>query len=170
MANLTSLTCDIPNSNNNWKWVPMTEDEYLLAQCRQHGYDHNSPAKVKLGEDAGNIFDRSKVTLSDIFEPPVTKSVVQIHNTNTKHNKASANFMHYAHTNLVCVLDIIDAVPDIIVAHLFPDNDHANQTLALEMLQALKKHFTMLCATDVIKITAVFDAPYDRRAAIDEYL
>ena len=53
MANLASLTCDIPNSNNNWKWVLMSKDEYLLAQCHQHGYDPNSPAEVKLGEDAG---------------------------------------------------------------------------------------------------------------------
>ena len=111
MTNLASLTCDIPNSDNNWKWVLMTEDEYLLAQCRQHGYD-NSKAKVKLGKDAGHIFDCPEVTTAGIFEPPETESVAKIHNVETKRNKASANFTHYAHTNLVCVLDIIDAVPD----------------------------------------------------------
>ena len=88
MANLASLTCDIPSSNSNWKWVLMTEDEYLLAQCRQHGYDPNSKARVKLGEDAGKIFNRPKVQPAGIFEPPATKSVAQIPNAETKHNKA----------------------------------------------------------------------------------
>ena len=53
MANLASLTCDISNSNNNWKWVLMTKDEYLLAQCRQHGYDPNSKEEVVLGKKEG---------------------------------------------------------------------------------------------------------------------
>ena len=61
MANLSRLTCDIPNSNNNWKLVLMTEDEYLLAQCRQHGYDSNSKDKVVLGKKERKIFDRPKV-------------------------------------------------------------------------------------------------------------
>lgn len=131
MANLASLACDIPNSNNNWNRVLMTEDEYLLAQCRQHGYDPNSPEEVKLGKDAGKIFDNPTVTPASIFEPPVTESVAQIHNAETKHNKASTNYTHYAHNNLVCVLNVIDAIPDAIVVHLFPDDEHANQTLAL---------------------------------------
>ena len=79
-------------------------------------------------------------------------------------------YMHYAHTNLVCVLDIINAVPGAIVVHLFPDDEHAYQALALEILQALEKGFATLCATDIVKITAIFDAPYDTGATIDEYL
>ena len=56
MSNLASLPCDIPNSNNNWKWVLMSEEEYPLAQCRQHGIDPTSKAKVKLGKETGKIF------------------------------------------------------------------------------------------------------------------
>ena len=70
----------------------------------------------------------------------------------------------------MCVLDIINAVLDAIVTHLFPDNEDANQASALEMLQALEKRFATLCATNVVKITAIFDAPYDTGATIDEYL
>ena len=94
MANLASLPCDIPNFNNNWKWVLMTESEYLLAQCRQHGYDPNLPAKVKLGKDAGNIFVCPKVQSAGLYEPPDTESVAQIYNAETKHNKATAGFGH----------------------------------------------------------------------------
>ena len=38
------------------------------------------------------------------------------------------------------------------------------------MLQALEKRFARLHATDVVKIPAIFDAPYDTGATIDEYL
>ena len=104
----------------------MTEDEYLLAQCCQHGIDPNSKANLKKGKDAEKIFDCPEVTPAGIFEPPETESITKIHNAKTKHNKASANFTHYAHTNLTCVLDIIDATADAIVTHLFPDNKDTN--------------------------------------------
>ena len=145
----------------------MSKDEYLLAQCRQHGIDPNSTEEVKLGKEVDKNFDCPKVTLPGIFEPPDIKSAALIHNAETKHNKASANYTHYAPGNLVCVLDIIDAVPDAIIAHLFFDHEHANQASALEMLQALEKRFATLCATDV---TAIFDAPYNTGPTIDEYL
>ena len=168
MANLASLTCDIPNSNNNWKWVLMTEDEYLLAQCCQHyGYDPNAKAEVKLGKETGNIFDCSEVQTAGLYKPPETNNVAQIHSTETKHNKPSTNYTHYAHTNLACVLDIIEAVLGVIISHLFPDDEHTNQASALE---ALEKRFATLHATDVVKITAVFYAPYDTAGTIDEYL
>ena len=96
----------------------MIEDEYRLAQCHQHGIDPNSKTNVEKGKDTGKLFDCPEVTPMGIFVPPETESVVKIHNAETKHNKASANFTHYAHTNLACVLDIIDAVPDAIVAEL----------------------------------------------------
>ena len=164
MANLASLTCDIPNSNNNWKWVLMTKDEYLLAQCRQHGYDPNSTADVHLGKDAGHVFDRPKVQPAGLYEPPETDNVARVHIAESKDNKASANKTHFAHTNLACVL------PDAIITHLFPDNEHTTQASALKILQALEKRFATLCATDVVKITAIFDAPYDTGSTIDEYL
>ena len=148
----------------------MSEKEYILAQCRNHGIDPNSIAKVKSGKDAGKIYDCHKVKPAGIFEPPVIKSVAQIHNSETKHNKASTNYMHYAHTNFARVLDIIDTVPDAIVAHLFRDDEHANQVLALEILQAIEKNFATLHATNVIKITTIFDAPNHTGATINEYL
>ena len=119
----------------------MSEEEYLLTQCRQHGIDPNSKAKVKSGNDVGKIFNHPKVKPAGIFEPPVTKSVAQIHNAETKHNKVFTNFTKYAHTNLARVLDIISVVPGDFVAHFFPDDEHANQASTLEILQALKKHF-----------------------------
>ena len=75
MANLAGLTCDILNSNNNWKWMLIAKEDYLLAQCRQHGIDPNSKAKVKSGKEAGKIFDRPKVRPAGIFEPPETENV-----------------------------------------------------------------------------------------------
>ena len=118
MANLASLTCDIPNSNNNWKWVPMSEEEYLMAQCRHHGIDPTSKARVKLGKEMGKIFKRPRVKPVGLYDAPGTNNVAKVHIVESKHNKASANFTHYSHTNLSCVLDIIDAVPDAIVTHI----------------------------------------------------
>ena len=148
----------------------MTKDEYLLAQCCQHRYDPSSPVEVELGKDAGNISDHPKVQLTGLYEPPETESVAHIRNADTKHNKASANYTHFAHTNLACVLDIIKANPGAIVSHLFPDDKHANQDSALQILQALEKRFATLCPTDVVRITANFDAPYNTAGTIDEYL
>ena len=134
MANLASLTWEIPNSNNNWKWVLMTKDEYLLTLCCQHGYGPNSKAEVKLGKDSGNISDRPNVQPASLYKPPETESLAQIHNAETKHNMASTNYTHFAHTNLACVLDIINALSDAIFSHLFSDDEHANQASALEIL------------------------------------
>ena len=83
---------------------------------------------------------------------------------------ASANYTHFSHTNLACVLDIIDAVSDAIVAHLFPDEEDITQALALEILQALKTRFATLRAINVSKITTIFDAPYGTGGTIEEYL
>jgi hypothetical protein len=170
IANLASLTCDIPNSNNNWKWVLMSAEEYLLSQCRQHGIDPNSKVKVKLGKETGKIFARPIVKPAGIYEAPETDNVAKVHIAESKHNRASANFTHYSHTNLACVLDILDAVPVALVTHIYPDEDDAHQASALEMLQALEKRFATLRATDVSKITDLFDAPYDTGGTIDEYL
>ena len=70
-------------------------------------------------------------------------------------------------TPILSVLDIIDVVPNAIVSHLFLDDEHANQALALEILEALKKCFATLRATDIVKITATFDAPYDMAGTVD---
>ena len=70
----------------------------------------------------------------------------------------------------MCVLGIIDAVSDAIVTHTFPDDKDTSQASALEMLQALEKRFAMLRATGVVKITAIFDDPYDTGATINKYL
>ena len=144
----------------------MTEDEYLLAQCRQHRYDPDSPPDVVLGRTAEKIFDRPKVVPAGEFDPPDTN----IHITEGKHNKASANYTHAAHTNLTCVLDILAAIPDTIVYCLFSNEEHTNQASALELLQALDTRFTTLQATDVVKIKAIFNAPYDTGGTINEYL
>ena len=70
--------------------------------------------------------------------------------------------MHYSHTNFACVLDIINAVPDALVTHIYPDEDDVHQSLALKMLQALENN--------VSKTTDLFNAPYDTGGTIDEYL
>ena len=87
------------------------------------------------------------------------RSVAKINIAKAKHNKASANYMHFAHINLACVLDIIDATPNAIVSHLFPDDEYANQVFTLEFLQALETRFATLWATDIVKIKAIFDVP-----------
>ena len=76
-----------------------------------------------------------------MFEAPAINSIAKVHIKESKHNKASANLTHYSHTNLACILDIIDAVPDALVTHIYPDEEDAHQASALEMLQALEKHF-----------------------------
>ena len=130
----------------------MSKDEYLQAQCRQHGIDPTSKTNVKKGKDWGKIFDRPKVQPAGLYKPPVTDNVAKVHMAKTRHNRDSANFMHYSCTNLACVLGIIDAVPDAIVTRLFLHDEDAHQALALEMLQALEKRFAMLHAIDVSKI------------------
>ena len=101
----------------------MSEDEYLLAQCRQHGYDPNSPAEVQLGKDTGHIFDRPEVKPAGLYVAPVTNSVTKVHIKESKHNRTSANFTQYSHRNLACVL----------VTHIYPDEDDAHQASALEI-------------------------------------
>ena len=71
------------------------------------------------------------------------------------------------HTNLACALDIIDAVPNTIVSRLFPDEEHANQASALELLQALEIHFATLRATDVVEIKAMIFCCTTISVAID---
>ena len=108
-----------------------------------------------------------KVQPASLYEPPETDDLVKVHIAESKHSKASANYTHFAHTNLACVLDIIDTVPDTIVAHLYLDDKDIAQALALKMLQALDKCFA---ATDAVNITAIFDVPYDTGGTIDVYL
>ena len=97
--------------------------------------------------------------------------MVKVHIEESKHNKASANFTHFSHTKLAYVLDIIDAAPDALLTHIYPDEEDAHQASALEMLQALEKRCATLRATVVSKITNLFDAPYyDTGGTIDEYL
>ena len=113
----------------------MTEDEYFLAQCRQYGYDPNSKEEVALGKKAGLIFDCPEVKpAGGLYEPPETTNVARVHIAESKHNKASANYTLFANTNPACVLDIIDAIPDVIISHLFPDEEHASQASALKIL------------------------------------
>ena len=133
MTILASLTCDIPNSNNNWKWVLMTKDEYLLAQCRQYGYDPNLEEDVKQGCADGKIFDCPKLEPAGLYESPKTKSVAQIHIAESKHNKASANYTHFDHINLACVLGITWT--------------QWSPTSALELLQALENYFAHVSKT-----------------------
>ena len=114
---------------------------------------------MKLSKEVGKIFERPKVKPVGLYEAPETDNGAKVHIAESKHNRASANFTHYSHTNLACVLDIIDAVPDAIVTHISPDDEDTHQALALEMLQALEKCFALLCATDISKITDLFDAP-----------
>ena len=148
----------------------MTEDEYLLAQCRQHGYNPNLIDEVKLGRTAGQIFDRPKIKPAGVYEPPKTESIVQIHNAESKHNKVSANCTPFAHIKLACVLNIIITISDALLSRLFPDKEHANHASALEILQALETRFATLCATNIVKITIIFYAPYDTAGTIGEYL
>ena len=127
-------------------------------------------AKVKSGKDAKKIFYCPKVQSAALYEPPETDNVAKVHIAEFIHNKASANCTHFARTNLACVLDIMNTVFNAIVANLFPNDEHANQASALEILQTLEKRFTTIRATNAIKIAAFFNAPYDTGATIDEYL
>ena len=47
--------------------------------------------------------------------------MVKVHIEESKHNKAFANFTHFSHTNLACVLDIINAVPNALITRIYLD-------------------------------------------------
>lgn len=164
--NLVSLPCKIHGSLNNWRWLVMTNEEYLQEQCTRHEIDYDSTKLVEAHTKNGLLFKRPTVEAPPMYNRAL-KGMARMKAVDD-YKTACSQYSSRCFIEQAIIKDIQDAVPVSMLA-MFTDSDGiiVNST-PLQVLELLETSHCKIRPSDIEAIETAFRQPFED-CTIDEY-